>query len=251
MIFCSRHRPEYRYRVRDEILSEIRRLAEQANGRAPGRRTFEAATGIRAAEWLGVHWARWGDAILEAGLTPNQRQGKADRQLLLESAAAAVRHFGRLPTTAELRLYGKARPGFPSHGTFNNHFKTQAGLAAALRAWASEHTAHSDILNLVPAPLSVQSTRPTRATRSTEGLVYLLRSGDFYKIGRSDDLERRVKEIRVALPDKTTLVHSIRTDDPAGIEAYWHRRFAAQRANGEWFRLSPTDVSAFRKRRFQ
>lgn len=238
--------------MRDHILAEVKRLAAQSGGKAPGRRGFENETGIPASKWHGVYWARWGDVLTEAGLAANEKQEKFDGDWLLAKLAESVRHYGRVPTSAEIRMYRRQDPTFPGHNTLSNHYPSKEQLVAALRIWLNGKDGFADVATLLPLDSSspVQLSEETSA-RTKEGFVYLIKSGEFYKVGRSDDAERRFKQISTALPEKADLFHVIRTDDPAGIEAYWHRRFADRRANGEWFKLMPLDISAFRKRRFQ
>ena len=157
--------------------------------------------------------------------------------------------FGRLPGKNEMELYRRTDPAFPTTNTLRRHFGNREDLTAALRRHCSSTPELSEVLGLLP--VSAPPTRASTSPKTVDGWVYLIGSGGHFKIGKSDDLERRVKEIRIALPEAATMVHSIRTDDPSGIEAYWHRRFADRRANGEWFKLTPADVSAFKRRKFQ
>lgn len=78
------------------------------------------------------------------------------------------------------------------------------------------------------------------------GAVYLFKHGKYYKIGKTNDTVRRGNELKIQLPENLDLIHEIKTDDPSGIEAYWHRRFEAKRMNGEWFDLNSADIKAFK-----
>jgi hypothetical protein len=231
---------------RDHIINEIRRLAKQRGGKAPGCEAFEKETGITTGTWLGKYWARWGDALSDAGFAPNDYQAKLDTEIVFAKLAGAIRHYKSFPTSAELKMYRRINPDFPSHGAFSG----KADLIERLRSWLASKDGYADVIAMLsPPPEAEQVARSP--SKAVEGFVYLIRSGQHYKIGRSDELERRVKEIRVALPDSAVLEHSIRTDDPAGIESYWHRRFEAKRANGEWFKLDRSDIAAFKRRKFQ
>jgi hypothetical protein len=77
-----------------------------------------------------------------------------------------------------------------------------------------------------------------------------MKSGRYYKIGKTNHVGGRERDLGIRLPDKLTTVHSIRTDDPFGIEAYWRNRFGVKPRNGEWFDLTNADVAAFKRRKF-
>ncbi len=93
----------------------------------------------------------------------------------------------------------------------------------------------------------IQTSANDATTFHVDYVVYLLKAGPYYKIGKSINVEQRFNQIRLQLPYPVE-VHRILTDDPIGIELYWHKRFSAKRTNGEWFLLTDEDVSTFKSR---
>jgi hypothetical protein len=106
----------------------------------------------------------------------------------------------------------------------------------------------------LPGPRSPVNQSPSAATTDTNlptatGYVYLLKygRGRDYKIGRTRNPLRREGQVALELPDELEPIHYIKTDDPRGIESYWHARFRTKRKRGEWFALTADDVRAFKR----
>jgi hypothetical protein len=162
-----------------------------------------------------------------------------------------VRELGRFPAVSDLTVKHAREPSFPTEKTYRR-FAGQNALASRVLQYCSEHEGYDDIKTFCQARANTAAHETTVAKSATGelGYVYLLRSGRNYKIGKTNAVGRRERELAIQLPDRANMVHAIKTDDPDGIEAYWHRRFAAQRKNGEWFSLNAADVQVFKRRKF-
>jgi hypothetical protein len=234
------------------ILDEIKRTAEANGGQPLGRQRFRTETGIKETDWSGKYWIRWSDALREAGYSPNQFQSAYSEQFLLRKLAAFVQELGHFPVHAELKLKAREDPEFPSHNTFAK-FGGKAKMAAYLVAYCQQNDNYEDVIAIC-APTASNSELEA-APKTTEGyeafgFIYLLKSGRYYKIGRTNAIGRRERELAIQLPEPAVVIHSIKTDDPVGIESYWHTRFKDRRKNGEWFELSTNDIAAFKRRKF-
>jgi Meiotically Up-regulated Gene 113 (MUG113) protein len=238
---------------KQHILEEIKRTALANEGVPLGRDRFEHETGIKEFDWFGKYWARWSDAVKEAGFTPNQFQGAYDEQVLFDKFIALIRELGHFPIASDIRLKSYSDKSFPNLSTFETRWGTKIQRAKIIAEYCKQHKGYGDILALCQPILEQGQSSKVKENDLDDtviGFVYLIKNGRYYKIGRSNSVGRREYELGILLPEKSNTVHTIRTDDPVGIEAYWHKRFETKHKNGEWFELTSADVGAFKRRKF-
>jgi hypothetical protein len=235
---------------KQEIVNEIKRLAAADSDRPPGEMLFASETGLRQHEWKGKYWATWGAALRDAGFEPNKWVEAFDDTYLIEKYIELIRELGKIPSTAELLMKTNNDSSFPSMGPFRR-LGSKAIVLSKVRNYCSNRDGFDDVLALCGRAVAiVPRTERSMKQDDEDGFVYLIKSGRHYKIGRSVSVGQRERQLAIQLPEKAATVHSIRTDDPVGIEAYWHKRFESKRKNGEWFDLSSADIGAFKRRKF-
>lgn len=162
-----------------------------------------------------------------------------------------TRELGHYPVAGELRIKARNDKDFPSHTVFLRVGRKEE-LAQKVINYCSKRNGYDDVIKICEPIAKTQKQEPEVNEKDIFGVgdVYLMKSGRFYKLGRSNSVERRKYDIGIKLPEDLKIVHTIKTDDPSGIEAYWHKRFEKKRKGGEWFDLTVNDIKAFKRRKF-
>jgi hypothetical protein len=81
------------------------------------------------------------------------------------------------------------------------------------------------------------------------GYVYFVKSEFGYKIGKSKELNKRIRAFAVELPFKTECKYYFRTHNMRTDENMTHDYFAEHRLNGEWFNITDSQISEYCKGR--
>ncbi len=238
---------------KQHILDEIKRVTKANGGKTPGRERFENETGVKLSDWYPHYWLRWGDALQDAGFAPNKFRTAFAQDMLLEKYVGLIRELGHFPVHGKVRRRSKQDPMFPSHRVFDRLGGKQK-LAGLIVEYCKSRSGLQDVLDICTRVTATESRSAKTDRESSKqevvGFVYLIKFGRHHKIGKTNAVGRRERELAIQLPEKANTVHVIRTDDPTGIEAYWHKRFESKRENGEWFDLTSEDIKAFKRRKF-
>ena len=220
---------------------------QEYGGKPLGVARFERESGIKPHEWERFS-ARFGDALLEAGFPPNQLQGAYEHDFLFDKLITLIRKLKKFPTYREIAVERVFDPDIPGKKVFAR-LGSKDQLADKVSKYCATKAGCEDVIKLCSLVLKKNDHEgpEINGSASTVGEVYLFKHGRYYKIGKTNNTVRRGAELRIQLPEKMHLIHSIKTDDPSGIEAYWHKRFEARRMNGEWFDLNIAEVRAFKR----
>ena len=84
-------------------------------------------------------------------------------------------------------------------------------------------------------------------TKKREGWVYFLKADNgLIKIGRTNNLDKRIYHFTTKLPYKLELIHFIKTDCTVKLENELHNKFDHLRVRGEWFNLNDEIMAEIR-----
>lgn len=245
--------------TKDEIIKTVQEWSRINYSRTPSEKIIREELKIPRWEW-NAFWIKVTDLQREAGLQPQGfDKSKYAKDDLCDKFIKVIREEGTLPSRAYLDFRHKQDPEFPSSGTFYDRLGQHKNgtLATSILGYIKDKQAYEDIFTICNALLEKKDDAESENSSvvNSVGYAYLLKTkllkSTAYKIGKTKDIESRMRQLRQQSNDNQ-LLHKIKTDDVDGLEGYWHLRFSAKRLyphkpKDEWFKLSPSDIAAFRR----
>src|SRR5260370_14193655 len=191
--------------TKEQIVDEIRRTAKEHGGSPLGQARFFVATGIKTSDWHGKYWARWGDALSEAGFSRNTLQEPYPEALLIQKFIALTRELSHFPVKGELSLKRKTDLSFPNDKTFGR-FGGKASLIWKVLLYCRERTGFEDIIEVCETAGSSATEPDSQQSVSKSNVdvgfyVYLIKSGRHHKVGSSNSEGRGDDALASHLPD--------------------------------------------------
>ncbi|MCA9485069.1 MAG: hypothetical protein KC553_15165 [Nitrospina sp.] len=172
---------------KQDILKEIKRTAEENGGEPLGEKRFMDLIGLKKSDWYGKYWARWGDALTEAGFSPNRLQSAFSDEYVLCSFVSLAKKIGKFPAKGDAKLKKKDDKNFPNFSVFSRFGKT-ADLAKRVIEYCETQGGLEDVIEICKPKLAVKRGKGISGFSSkddfNDAYVYLIKSGKFIKLAK-------------------------------------------------------------------
>ena len=96
-------------------------------------------------------------------------------------------------------------------------------------------------MNTAPVTSDCNQTAAAVVIGSSDwsSFVYFIAQGEYIKIGKANDVQKRMTHLQSSTPIELQLIASIPTRQPLKLEAALHKHLKQYRIGGEWFELPP------------
>ncbi len=238
----------------EQFVMDTYRKQVNVHGKLLSQADFMRQTRISAYHWEGGYWRSWSEFQAALGFTPNKRKTKTPDGVLLRRYAELALELKRLPRYTDMKVRRRQDPSFPCDATYYL-FGGHARFMLKLEAFCEGKPEFAPVAAMLDERRSQYIARQRNGTRGVRGFVYLCRAGEpqlrTYRLGHERGGYKRVRRLAQRMRVLPDTIHVIDTDDPQGIESYWHARFRPYRMGENVYHLDWNDVLAFRLRRFQ
>lgn len=229
------------------FLNKLRYIYKELGNNTPSEKVFFEKEGVTIYDLRRFGWSNYGEFVREAGLTPNKFDNtKYSHRQLCEMFITLIKEKNKWPTRGDLDVRHYRDNDFPDSSIFYKRLGKSKVLAESILKFTGYEDRYRDVSEICTALLETITKDNPNEESITKGFVYLGKQHGTYKIGKSIDMNRRREDLTLLGSEPFELIHTIETDDIAGVERYWHDRFKSKRKRGEWFMLTSSDIRAFK-----